>query len=114
MQEFPMTRSAFGLVAFAAAILCITGLIYAVEFPKIDPKVLLQHIRTLSSDRFEGRAPGTEGENLTVAYIEQQFKSIGLKPGNTDGTYIQKVPMVGLTPDACMALTCAKEGQLPA
>ena len=105
-----MTRSAFGLVAFAAAILCITGLIYAVEFPKIDPKVLLQHIRTLSSDRFAGRAPGTEGENLTVAYVEQQFKSMGLKPGNTDATYVQKVPMVGLTPDAGMALHLRRGG----
>jgi len=42
-------------------------------------------------------APGTKGEDLTVAYVADQFKAIGLKPGNTDGTYIQNVPLVGIT-----------------
>ena len=55
--------------------------------------------KTLSSDEFEGRGPGTKGEELTVAYLIDQFKKIGLKPGNTDGTYIQKVPLVGITPE---------------
>ena len=52
----------------------------------------------LSSDEFEGRAPGTKGEELTVNYLVDQFKKAGLKPGNTDGTYMQKVPLVGITP----------------
>jgi Zn-dependent M28 family amino/carboxypeptidase len=52
----------------------------------------------LSSDEFEGRAPGTRGEELSVNYLVDQFKKVGLKPGNTDGTYIQKVPLVGITP----------------
>lgn len=58
---------------------------------------LLQHIKTLSSDEYEGRAPGTKGEELTVNYLTEQFKNLGLKPGNPDGTYIQKVPLVGFT-----------------
>ncbi len=57
---------------------------------------LLDKIKTLSSDQFEGRAPGTPGEDLTVAYLESQFRQAGLKPGNPDGTYIQKVPLVGI------------------
>ena len=40
-----------------------------------------QHIRTLSDDWFEGRAPGTPGEDKTVAYLSGAFASIGLKPG---------------------------------
>jgi Zn-dependent M28 family amino/carboxypeptidase len=56
---------------------------------------LLKHIKTLSSDEFEGRGPGTHGEELSVAYITDQFKRIGLKPGNPDGTYVQKVPLMG-------------------
>jgi Zn-dependent M28 family amino/carboxypeptidase len=108
LWEFSMTRSAFAFATLTAGILCIAGLVYAVDFPAIDSKALLQHIKTLSSDQFEGRAPGTEGENLSVAYIENQFRSLGLKPGNTDGTYIQKVPMVGLTPDPGMTLTLRK------
>jgi Zn-dependent M28 family amino/carboxypeptidase len=83
----------------------------AAEFPKIDGNALLQHIKILSSDEFEGRAPGTPGEDRTVAYIESQFKAIGLKPGNTDGTFIQKVPMAGSTPDASMVLTLQKGGK---
>jgi Zn-dependent M28 family amino/carboxypeptidase len=65
---------------------------------------MLQDIKTLSSDKFQGRGPGSEGEELTVKFLEDQFKSIGVQPGNPDGTYIQKVPMVGITPDPNMKL----------
>src|ERR1044071_1824874 len=56
---------------------------------------ILRHIKELSSDAYEGRGPGTEGENKTVNYITEQFKKLGLKPGNPDGTYVQKVPLAG-------------------
>ena len=59
---------------------------------------LLQHIKVLASDEYEGRAPGTKGEEKTVQYLTEQFKKLGLKPGNPDGTYVQKVPLVGYTP----------------
>lgn len=58
---------------------------------------LMEHITILASDEFEGRAPGTVGEELTVEYLEEQFRSLGLAPGNPDGTYIQEVPLVGIT-----------------
>ncbi|SFU96007.1 M28 family peptidase [Pseudoduganella namucuonensis] len=64
----------------------------------ISEQGLLGHIRTLASDEFEGRSPGSAGEEKTVAYLEQQFRKLGLKPGNPDGTYVQQVPMRGLTP----------------
>src|SRR5690349_13106978 len=57
----------------------------------------LEHVRVLSSDKFEGRAPGTEGEALTVEYLSAQFAALGLKPGNPDGRWVQDVPLVGLT-----------------
>jgi Zn-dependent M28 family amino/carboxypeptidase len=57
---------------------------------------MLEHIRVLSSDEFEGRAPGSDGENKAVAYIQDEFMKLGLLPGNPDGTYIQKVPLVGV------------------
>ena len=68
------------------------------QLPAIALDQLLAHTRTLSSDEFEGRAPGTKGEELSVTYLADQFKKVGLKPGNTDGTYFQKVPLVGITP----------------
>ncbi len=69
------------------------------QLPSIDTDAVLAHTRTLSSDEFEGRAPGTKGEELSVKYLVDQFTKVGLKPGNTNGTYIQKVPLVGITPD---------------
>jgi Zn-dependent M28 family amino/carboxypeptidase len=67
------------------------------QLPDVDMNAVMQHIKVLSSDEFEGRAPGSKGEELSVAYLIDQFKKIGLKPGNTDGTYVQKVPLVGIT-----------------
>jgi Zn-dependent M28 family amino/carboxypeptidase len=60
---------------------------------------LMAHTKVLSSDEYGGRAPGTRGEELTVGYLVRQFKELGLKPGNTDGSYVQKVPLVGITAD---------------
>jgi Zn-dependent M28 family amino/carboxypeptidase len=68
------------------------------QLPSVDMAAVLAHTKALASDEFEGRAPGTAGEDRTVAFLADQFKKAGLKPGNTDGTYIQKVPLVGITP----------------
>ena len=65
--------------------------------PDVRADRLMAHIRTLSSDEFGGRAPGSEGEEKTVAYLTEAFESLGLAPGNPDGTYVQKVPLVGIT-----------------
>ena len=65
---------------------------------------LLQHIKTLSSDEFEGRAPASRGEELTVRYLVEQFQRFGLKPGNPDGTFIQKVPLMGITSESTVSL----------
>jgi Zn-dependent M28 family amino/carboxypeptidase len=77
------------------------------QMPKFESAPLLDHIKKLSSDEFEGRGPGTKGEELTVKYLEDAFKNIGLKPGNTDRSYIQKVPMVGITATNTAPLTIA-------
>ncbi|KAF1719462.1 M28 family metallopeptidase [Pseudoxanthomonas wuyuanensis] len=62
-------------------------------------------VKTLASDEFEGRAPGSPGEEKTVAYLEAQMKRIGLQPGN-NGSYFQDVPMVETTaaPDTVLKL----------
>jgi hypothetical protein len=57
---------------------------------------MMENIRVLSSDEFEGRGPGTQGEEKSVAYLQQEFTKLGLLPGNPDGTFIQNVPMVGI------------------
>jgi Zn-dependent M28 family amino/carboxypeptidase len=71
----------------------------------ITPDGLLAHIKVLASDEYEGRAPGTKGEELSVKYIADQFKQIGLKPGNPDGTYMQEVPLAGIKGEPRMSFT---------
>lgn len=58
---------------------------------------ILEHIKVLASDEFEGRAPGTEGEERSVTYLTEMSRQMGLAPGNPDGTFVQKVPLVGFT-----------------
>ena len=64
----------------------------------ISAGTLLAATETLASDAFEGRAPGSAGETKTVAYLTEQFAALGLAPGNPDGTWVQDVPLVGITP----------------
>ncbi len=90
----------------ALSVLAAIGSLTAAEPPTLPPKVasdainaadLLKHIKVLASDKFEGRAPGSKGEELAVNYISEQFKALGLKPGNPNGTYTQEVPLAGIT-----------------
>lgn len=64
-----------------------------------------QYIIEISSDEYLGRKPFTEGETKTVAFLEQELKSIGIEPGNGD-SYLQEVPLVEITgiPDETMTL----------
>ena len=75
--------------------------------PRFEASRMLEHIRVLSSDEFEGRAPGSKGEALTVQYLEGEFRKLGLQPGNTDGTYVQSLPLVGITATNTRPLTVA-------
>ena len=75
----------------------------------ITPDSLLAHIKMLASDEFEGRGPGTKGEELSVKYISEQFAKIGLKPGNPDGTYIQEVPLAGIISEPVMSFTIGEK-----
>ncbi|MEX2116747.1 MAG: M28 family metallopeptidase [Bacteroidota bacterium] len=70
---------------------------------------LLDHIKVLSADEFEGRAPGSKGEDLTVDYLIRQFKDLGLKPGNPDGTYLQQVPLMGFTSTSTASIRAGKK-----
>jgi Zn-dependent M28 family amino/carboxypeptidase len=68
------------------------------QLPEVDMGAVLGHTKILSSDEFEGRMPGTRGEKLAVDYLVGQFQKMGLEPGSRDGTYLQKVPLVGIAP----------------
>lgn len=64
---------------------------YQIQLSDIEPNLI-----TLASDEFLGRMPFTEGETITTQFLEQEFKTLGLEPGNED-SYFQDVPMVSIT-----------------
>jgi hypothetical protein len=66
---------------------------------------LLRHIRELSSDEYEGRLPGTPGEQKSVAYLLSQIQGIGLQPGTPTGGFVQKVPLYGTRSRGTISIT---------
>ncbi len=65
---------------------------------QIDKQVLLKHIEEISSDKFLGRKPTTKGEEVTISYLVDEYKKLGLLPLNGD-SYLQPLPIVEITPD---------------
>jgi Zn-dependent M28 family amino/carboxypeptidase len=72
----------------------------------IDEMAFRDHVRVLASDDFEGRKPGTPGEEKTVAYLVEQFRKLGLKPGNGE-SFLQRVPMIESVAGADASLSIA-------
>jgi len=67
--------------------------------PQITEVDFMALVNTLASDEFEGRAPGSPGEDKSVDYIKAQYERIGLTPGAPDGSWFQTVPMIETTAD---------------
>ena len=78
--------------------------------PAIDAADFGEHVRVLASDAFEGRAPGSPGEEQTVQYLKAQFERMGLEPGNGD-SWFQTVPMMETTADPKTTMTLEAGGQ---
>ena len=66
---------------------------------KIDPERIRAHVRFLSHDLLEGRGTGQRGGDIAAEYIATQFALDGLQPAGDNGTFLQKVPIVGVAPD---------------
>jgi len=74
------------------------------SYQSINKEQLINHIKVLSSDKFEGRAPSSKGEELTLDYLTQQLTTVGFKPGNGD-SFLQAVPMVSIEASPDMTLS---------
>ncbi|HEY9227753.1 MAG TPA: M28 family metallopeptidase [Gemmatimonadaceae bacterium] len=104
LASLGMTKSALGMTLLGVGLACSKGDSSGTPVSNaaadtaaqvITADGLLQHIKDLSADSMEGRGPGTPGEEKAVAYLQAQFKALGLKPGNPDGSYIQNADLVG-------------------
>jgi len=69
----------------------------------ITEESLLNHIEILSSDEFEGRAPATRGDTLTINYLVEQLEEMGIAGGMPDGSYTQEFPLLGQQVDGASA-----------
>jgi Zn-dependent M28 family amino/carboxypeptidase len=78
---------------------------------EITEQRLREHVATLSADSMEGRGPATRGDARATAYIVSQYEAIGLEPAGENGTYLQKVPMVGFRVNPAMTLDLKKGSQ---
>jgi len=107
MKIFQSRNPVLAMIVFASQFAFGTGLSVAAEdeaIQKLDTAGLLERISTLASDEFGGRAPMSEGERLTLNYLETQFREMGLKPMFGD-SYRQPVPLVSIEADPAMALS---------
>jgi len=82
----------------------------AVQGQTVPPDRLESSARTLASDLFEGRAPGTVGEQRTIGYLVGRFESLGLEPGGPDGQWVQTVPLLHTRLGEAEKLEVAEDG----
>ena len=109
-------QHALSLTASLALALCAVGhAARARADTAVDPARLSAHVKTLAADAFEGRAPGTPGEQKTVAYLTEQMQAAGLQPGGDlkDGTraWTQDVPLARFDIEGPIDIDVAAGGQ---
>jgi aminopeptidase len=86
-------------------------LVGAAPAPKVDMQRMSEITRVLASDAFQGRAPGTPGEDKTIPYLIEQFKAAGLEPAGENGGWTQTVPMIHTQLKAPVNVSVTQGGQ---
>jgi Zn-dependent M28 family amino/carboxypeptidase len=91
----------FNKCSYAVAILSVCAATVAAQVQpafRVSPAAMDAHLRFLSSDLLEGRAPATRGGRLATQYVAAVFQSLGLEPAGADSSYFQPVALVGMLP----------------
>ena len=91
--------------------LCVVGSAFAAAPRHVNMQRMSDITRVLASDEFQGRAPGTPGEEKTIPYLVEQFKAAGLEPAGENGGWTQTVPMIHTKLGTPAALSIAQGGQ---
>jgi Zn-dependent M28 family amino/carboxypeptidase len=97
----------------AGVLTAMLSLVVASAAPaqQVDTKRMSEITRVLASDDFEGRAPGTPGEDRTIPYLIEQFKAAGLEPAGENGSWVQTVPMIHTQLKAPVNVSVTQGGQ---
>lgn len=80
------------------------------SFDAFRAEAVRAHLKFLASDLLEGRGPGTRGDALATSYIASQFEAMGLQPAGDNGTYFQKVSLLGITTDETKSTVSFRKG----
>jgi Zn-dependent M28 family amino/carboxypeptidase len=101
------------LFAVAALLpLSLFGSAFAASSPHVNTQRMSEITRVLASDEFQGRAPGTPGEDKTIPYLIEQFKAAGLEPAGENGGWTQTVPMIHTRLQAPVNVSVSQAGQM--
>jgi Zn-dependent M28 family amino/carboxypeptidase len=92
-------------------LLCFTPAALFAQADQITGERIRAHVKFLSSDLLEGRGVGVRGGEIATEYIASQFAVAGLKPAGDNGTFFQKVPLVGSEPEPGVTLTASIKDQ---
>ena len=100
------------LVGFAALMALAVGPACAsAQQATFEAGRLSEHVRILSQDSFGGRRPATDGERLTLDYLQAQYEAMGLEPGGPNGQWRQPVTLTRYTPQPGASLTATVGGR---
>lgn len=100
MRSVLLIAALFSLVAAAPA-----------RGPHVSTQRMSEITRVLASDEFQGRAPGTAGEDKTIPYLIDQFKAAGLEPAGEKGSWTQTVPMIHTKLETPVTLSFTQGGR---
>lgn len=95
---------------FTGCFLLAAGML-AAQITQISGEKIRAHTKFLASDLLEGRSPGDRGGKIATEYLVSQMRIVGAKPAGDNGTYLQKVPLVGVTTKPGATLTASKGSQ---
>jgi Zn-dependent M28 family amino/carboxypeptidase len=108
-------KTRFVLIALAGAVAAVPGQVPCHAAPAaarhVDTQRMSEITRVLASDAFQGRAPGTPGEDKTIPYLIAQFKAAGLEPAGENGGWTQEVPMIHTQLKAPVNVSVSQAGQ---
>ena len=95
------------IATLAAIVIVFAGVVVSQQPSGIDEASLKAHVKFLSDDKLEGRGTGSPGGELAAKYIAEQLKAIGAKGAGADGSFFQRVELVGMKaePNATMMVT---------
>src|SRR5438874_3627422 len=89
----------------------LAAVVALAQSTEISGERIRAHVKFLASDMLEGRGVGARGGDLATEYMASQFAIIGVQPAGDEGTYFQRVPLVGAATQPAASLSAEASGK---